>query len=108
MNRAELKKWMVESLLPNVDADNRPTTACSRCGERLHIGDSIQVDSNTDPYCKNWECVSGIATESTCLEHCWWGEEEDFWSLWDEVLEDKINLIKKEVKEIINAKNKQS
>jgi len=122
MNQVEvtsLKKWMTEYLLPNADVDNWPTLSCGGCNETLHIGDSIQYEtSGYTAYCDSTECTEGIATHGTCLEHCWWGEEDDFWVFWKEVLEeakekifankDVQNLIKKEVKEIINAKNKQS
>ena len=51
---------------------------CPSCDERLNIGDSIQYEtSGYTAYCDNTECTEGIATLGTCLEYCWFGEDED-------------------------------
>ena len=51
---------------------------CYSCDERLNIGDSIQYEtSGYTTYCNNTECTEGVATEGTCLEFCWFGEDED-------------------------------
>jgi hypothetical protein len=51
---------------------------CYSCDERLNIGDSIQYEtSGYTAYCDNTECTEGIATRGTCLEYCWFGEDED-------------------------------
>ena len=50
---------------------------CYSCDTRLDIGDSIQyTSSGYTTYCDNTECTEGIATLGTCLEYCWFGEDE--------------------------------
>ena len=83
----DLKKWMTDDLLPKA-VNDLPTLNCGCCGEILQIGDSIQYNSDYEAYCQNWDCVDGIATSGTCLENCWWGEKEDFWDIWDEVIKE--------------------
>ena len=87
MKDIDLKQWMIKYHLPKA-VDGLPVLECGSCGETLQIGDSIQYNSSYDAYCENWDCVVGIATSGTCLEHCWWGEEEDFWDIWDEVIKE--------------------
>jgi len=83
----ELRKWMTDDLLPRA-VDDLPVLDCGCCGETLHIGDSIQYDKNYEVYCHSLDCVENIATQGTCLEHCWWGEDKDFWSMWYEVVKE--------------------
>ena len=84
--RNELKKWMVEYHLPKA-VNDLPVLECGSCGETLQIDDSIQYEtSGYTAYCNDTECIEGIATLGTCLEDCWFGEKEDFWDIWDEVI----------------------
>ena len=87
MEDVDLKQWMIKYHLPKA-VDDLPVLECGSCGETLQIGDSIQYSSDYDAYCENWDCVDGIATSGTCLEDCWWGEKEDFWDIWDEVIKE--------------------
>ena len=63
---------------------------CYSCDERLDIGDSIQYEtSGYTTYCNNTECTEGVATQGTCLEFCWFGEDEDI--EWEEEKQSEVH-----------------
>ena len=60
---------------------------CNSCDKKINLGDSFRYTTGGyTPYCADFDCVDGIATVGTCLEVCWWGEEdEDLIIEWEEI-----------------------
>ena len=49
---------------------------CGYCGADINLGEEFRYcGSSYTPYCYNTGCSDGIATYSSHLEPCWWGEE---------------------------------
>tara|TARA_R110000824_G_scaffold127445_4_gene287639 strand:- start:700 stop:924 length:225 start_codon:yes stop_codon:yes gene_type:complete len=59
---------------------------CGSCGDKINLGDSFRYETTGyTPYCQNFDCCGGFATEQGHLEDCWWGEEgEDLIIKWGE------------------------
>ena len=51
---------------------------CYSCGKRIDIGDSFRYETkNYITYCQNFDCIDGVATLGSNLEHCWFGDHDD-------------------------------
>ena len=51
---------------------------CQACGKRIDIGDSFRYETRGySTYCSEFNCIDGVATLGSFLEHCWFGEDED-------------------------------
>ena len=49
---------------------------CGYCGADINLGDEFRYCGiSYTPYCYDTGCSDGIATYSSHLEPCWWGEE---------------------------------
>ena len=60
---------------------------CQACGKRIDIGDSFRYETRGySTYCSKVDCIDGVATVGSCLEHCWFGEDEDI--EWEEAEDD--------------------
>ena len=58
---------------------------CGTCGDKINLGDSFRYETRGyTPFCEDFECINGIATEGSCLETCWWGCDEDLIIKWGE------------------------
>ncbi len=60
---------------------------CYSCGKRIDLGDSFQYETRGyTTYCNNTECTEGVGTVGSCLEYCWFGEDEDI--IWKDGVSD--------------------
>ena len=60
---------------------------CQSCGKRIDIGDSFRYETRGySTYCSEFNCIDGVATLGSFLEHCWFGEDEDI--EWEEAEDD--------------------
>ena len=51
---------------------------CGSCGKRIDIGDDFRYETHGyTTYCCSFDCIDGIATLGSSLEHCWFGNDED-------------------------------
>ena len=59
---------------------------CQACGKRIDIGDSFRYETRGySTYCSEFDCIDGVATLGSFLEHCWFGEDEDIeWEVEDD------------------------
>ena len=56
---------------------------CGSCGDKIRLGESFRCETRGyTPYCADFDCVNGIATEGSCLETCWWGDDKDLEIEW--------------------------
>ena len=50
---------------------------CGCCGDKISLREDFRYETRGyTPFCRDFDCIDGIATEGTCLEVCWWGGEE--------------------------------
>tara|TARA_R110000824_G_scaffold37813_1_gene116096 strand:+ start:336 stop:566 length:231 start_codon:yes stop_codon:yes gene_type:complete len=70
------EKWNDEGKIKEKDC----YCECYSCGKRIDIGDDFRyTTSGYTTYCADFDCVDGVATEGSNLEHCWFGEENIIW-----------------------------
>ena len=56
---------------------------CDSCGEKIQLGQSFRYETmGYRPYCADFDCINGIATEGASLETCWWGCDDDLQIEW--------------------------
>ena len=56
---------------------------CGSCSKKINLGDSFRYETRGyTPFCADFDCIDGISTQGTCLETCWWGNDDDLEIEW--------------------------
>jgi hypothetical protein len=48
---------------------------CDTCGKKIEMYSEFMSDDCFNAYCRDFDCIEGVATTSTFLEPCWFGDD---------------------------------
>jgi hypothetical protein len=48
---------------------------CDCCGKKIEMYTTFMADDCFNAYCRDFDCIEGVATSETYLEPCWFGDD---------------------------------